>query len=155
MPLNQRAMAALGFWALTSLSASLSITSSPRSAMGPLATCSPQRHTTQTVPNQSAASGKHGKRQSYGLAGFSRTTQKDQDSDETIKPLPCRFHDLRHTAVSRTLNAGVPIAKVAKIVGWSTATIVRMAARYGHFTLNELRRAMESISSTTLEGGPW
>jgi DNA-binding MurR/RpiR family transcriptional regulator len=46
------------------------------------------------------------------------------------------------------LNAGVPIAKVAKIAGWSTATMVRMAARYGHFTLNELRGAVESISST-------
>jgi DNA-binding MurR/RpiR family transcriptional regulator len=44
------------------------------------------------------------------------------------------------------LNAGVPIAKVAKIVGWSTATMVRMAARYGHFTLDELRGAMDSIS---------
>jgi DNA-binding MurR/RpiR family transcriptional regulator len=50
------------------------------------------------------------------------------------------------------LNAGVPIAKVAKIAGWSTATMVRMAARYGHFTLNELRGAVESISSTPFEG---
>jgi hypothetical protein len=49
------------------------------------------------------------------------------------------------------LNAGVPIAKVAKIVGWSTATMVRMAARYGHFTLDELRGAMDSISSTTIQ----
>ena len=31
----------------------------------------------------------------------------------------CRFHDLKHTAVSRILDAGVPIAKIAKIVGWS------------------------------------
>jgi hypothetical protein len=49
------------------------------------------------------------------------------------------------------LNAGVPIAKVAKIAGWSTATMVRMAARYGHFTLNELRGAVESISRTPFE----
>jgi DNA-binding MurR/RpiR family transcriptional regulator len=49
------------------------------------------------------------------------------------------------------LNAGVPIAKVAKIAGWSTATMVRMAARYGHFTLDELRGAMDSISSTTIQ----
>ena len=46
---------------------------------------------------------------------------------------------------------GVPIAKVAKIVGWSTATMVRMAARYGHFSLNELRGAVESISGTGIE----
>jgi hypothetical protein len=31
--------------------------------------------------------------------------------------------------------------------------MVRMAARYGHFTLNELRGAMESISSTTIQTG--
>jgi hypothetical protein len=49
------------------------------------------------------------------------------------------------------LNAGVPIAKVAKIVGWSTATMVRMAARYGHFTLDELRGAMDRISSITIQ----
>jgi integrase len=72
---------------------------------------------------------------------------------ETVKPLHCRFHDLRHTAVSRMLNAGVPIAKVAKIVGWSPATMVRMAARYGHFSLNELRGAVESISGTGIEVG--
>ena len=65
---------------------------------------------------------------------------------EKIEPLACRFHDLRHTAVSRMLNGGVPIAKVAKIVGWSPATMVRMAARYGHFALEELRSAVETIS---------
>ena len=30
--------------------------------------------------------------------------------------LKCRFHDLKHTAVSRMLDAGVPITKIAKIV---------------------------------------
>ena len=63
----------------------------------------------------------------------------------------CRFHDLRHTAVSRMLDAGVPIAKVAKIVGWSPATMVRMAARYGHFALEELRSAVDSISRTEIQ----
>lgn len=51
------------------------------------------------------------------------------------------------------LNAGVPIAKVAKIAGWSTATMVRMAARYGHFTLNDLRGAVESISGNGNKAG--
>ena len=63
----------------------------------------------------------------------------------------CRFHDLRHTAVSRMLDAGVPIAKVAKIVGWSPATMVRMAARYGHFALEELRSAVDSISRIKIQ----
>jgi integrase len=64
-----------------------------------------------------------------------------------------RFHDLRHTAVSRMLNAGVPIPKVAKIVGWSQATMVRMANRYGHFALDDLRAAVESISGGRIEAG--
>ena len=51
------------------------------------------------------------------------------------------------------LDAGTPIAKVAKIVRWSTATRVRTAARYGHVTLNGLWGAVESISSTTMEEG--
>lgn len=80
-----------------------------------------------------------------------KENSKDKDSDEPAKALVCRFHDLRHTAVSRMLNAGTPIAKVAKIAGWSPATMVRMAARYGHFSLNELRGAVESISGSRIE----
>lgn len=78
---------------------------------------------------------------------------EDSETEEKIKPLACRFHDLRHTAVSRMLNAGTPIAKVAKIVGWSPATMVLMARRYGHFSLNDLRDAVESISNGKIEAG--
>jgi integrase len=60
--------------------------------------------------------------------------------------LECRFHDLRHTAVSRMIDAGVPLPKVAKIVGWAPATMVRMAARYGHFNLESLRDAVATIN---------
>jgi integrase len=77
----------------------------------------------------------------------------ETEPEEAIVPLACRFHDLRHTAVSRMLNAGIPIAKVAKIVGRSPATMVRMAARYGHFSLNELRDAVESINEAGIEMG--
>jgi len=80
-----------------------------------------------------------------------REQQLDEQVQEEVKPLVCRFHDLRHTAVSRMLDAGVPIAKVAKIVGWSPATMVRMAARYGHFALEELRSAVNTISRTETE----
>jgi hypothetical protein len=41
-------------------------------------------------------------------------------------------------------SAGVPIAKIVKIVGWSPATMVRMS--YGHFSLEDLRGAVETIS---------
>jgi integrase len=68
-----------------------------------------------------------------------------------IPPLACRFHDCRHTAVSRMLDAGVPLAKIAKIVGWSPSTMVRMSARYGHFSLEELRSAVASISRSEIQ----
>jgi integrase len=75
------------------------------------------------------------------------TILKGDHDDTAAKPMSCRIHDLRHTAISRMLNAGTPIAKVAKIVGWSPSTMVKMAARYGHFTTEDLRDAMETISS--------
>ncbi len=59
-----------------------------------------------------------------------------------------RFHDLRHTAVSRMIAARVPIPMIVKIVGWSAGTMAAMTARYGHFSVDELRGAVESISST-------
>ena len=89
------------------------------------------------------------------LKGEMEETDANTETEpkEAIAPLACRFHDLRHTAVSRMLNNGVPIAKVAKIVGWSKSTMVLMAARYGHFSLNDLRDAVESISGTKIEAG--
>jgi len=77
----------------------------------------------------------------------------DPETAEEIAPLACRFHDLRHTAVSRMLNAGIPIAKVAKIVGWSGSTMVLMAKRYGHFALSDLRGAVETISKGKIDAG--
>jgi len=40
-----------------------------------------------------------------------------------------RFRDLRHTVVTRLLQAGQPFAVVADIMGWSEATAIRMARR--------------------------
>ena len=58
----------------------------------------------------------------------------------------CRFHDLKHTAVSRMLDAGVQITKIATIVD-GPQLLVRMSARYGHFGLEDRRSAVETISS--------
>lgn len=46
------------------------------------------------------------------------------------------------------IAARIPIPIIAKIVGWSPSTMAKMAARYGHFGIEELRSAVESITST-------
>jgi integrase len=56
-----------------------------------------------------------------------------------------RLHDLRHTGVSRMIANRVPLPIIGKIVGWSAGTLAKMAARYGHFSLDEQRTALESI----------
>lgn len=53
-----------------------------------------------------------------------------------------RFHDLRHTAASLMVGAGVPIFDVAKILGHST---LAMTMRYAHFAPEAGRAAMERL----------
>lgn len=67
---------------------------------------------------------------------------------EGIKPLQCRFHDLRHTACTRMIQSGIPIPVIAQLVGWSPTTMWDMAERYGHFSQDELRKAVETISNS-------
>jgi integrase len=132
IPLNQRAVAALSFWATHFPDRKPEHYVFPTERFGALETSSHPRHTPPTQPSPLAASRKPGRRRSCVLRG---SWQGSRISTEKVAPLPCRFHDLRLTAVSRMLNAGVPIAKVAKSAGWSNATMVRMAARYEHFHL--------------------
>jgi hypothetical protein len=49
------------------------------------------------------------------------------------------------------IAARVPLPIIAKIVGWTTGTMAKMAARYGHFGIEELRLAVEAISSNGAE----
>jgi integrase len=65
----------------------------------------------------------------------------------------CRFHDLRHTGCTRMLEAGVPFATVAVIMGWSPATTVRMAKRYGHIGQAAQRQAVAAINDTVFDAG--
>jgi integrase len=60
----------------------------------------------------------------------------------------CRFHDLRHTGCTRMLEAGVTFPVLAALMGWSPATTVRMAKRYGHIGQSALRKAVEAISAS-------
>jgi len=65
--------------------------------------------------------------------------------------IECRFHDLRHSAVTRLLEAGQPFAVVADIMGWSAATAVRMAKRYGHIGESARRQAMAALEAPVEE----
>lgn len=59
-----------------------------------------------------------------------------------IKPLSehIRFHDIRHTMISRALERGVPITLLGKMVGHKT---LAMTIRYQHTTVDPLRFIVE------------
>jgi integrase len=61
-----------------------------------------------------------------------------------------RFHDLRHTAATKLLEEGTPIAVVAHILGWSASTAVRMAKRYGHIRPEVQRQALDAVATAEI-----
>jgi integrase len=64
-----------------------------------------------------------------------------------------RFHDLRHTAATKLLEEGTPIAVVAQILGWSASTAVRMAKRYGHIRPEVQRQALDAVATADIRHG--
>ncbi len=56
-----------------------------------------------------------------------------------------RFHDLRHTTVTRLLDAGCTLEQIAPILGWSAATMVEMMKRYQHRSLENRRKTMLNL----------
>jgi integrase len=67
--------------------------------------------------------------------------------------LKCRFHDLRHTAVTRLLEAGIPYPVMASMMGWSAATAIRMAKRYGHIGSHALQEAADVLGRNQIPVG--
>jgi integrase len=65
----------------------------------------------------------------------------------TAAGVQCRFHDLRHTTVTRLLERGQSFAVVASIMGWSAGTSVRMAKRYGHIGPSAQRQALAALDA--------
>jgi len=53
-----------------------------------------------------------------------------------------RFHDLRHTAASRMIEAGVDLVTVSKILGHAS---IQMTMRYAHPTAESMRRAVQKL----------
>jgi integrase len=159
VPLNQRAVAALSFWAthFPDRQPEHYVFSAERYGAGGDAFEVKAYHVDPSKPMGSIKEAWEAARLRAAkiLKGETeQTAAGNGDADlKKIAPLACRFHDLRHTFVSRALNAGVPIAKVAKIVGWSGSTMVLMAKRYGHFSLDDLRDAVEGGRRGKIEAG--
>lgn len=156
VPLSQRAMASLGLWAMhfPNREPEHYVFPAERYGAGGDAFSPKAHHVDPSNPIGSVKEAWEAARaRAARILKGEREEMEAADSqlEEEIKPLACRFHDLRHTFVSRRLNAGVPIAKIAKIVGWSGSTMVLMARRYGHFSLNELRDAVEDTSGAKIE----
>jgi integrase len=84
-----------------------------------------------------------------------RTEKSPNGKSESEKPasFECRFHDLRHTAVTRLLEAGIPYPVVASMMGWSAATAIRMAKRYGHIGSQALRDAADVLGGMKIPAG--
>jgi integrase len=55
----------------------------------------------------------------------------------------CRLHDLRHTAISRMCEAGVPDRIVMALAGHVSRA---MLARYSHMSMDAMRDAVEKLS---------
>jgi integrase len=67
--------------------------------------------------------------------------------------LSIRFHDLRHSACTRMLEATVPLAVVADVLGWSPATTAKMSRLYGHIGDAARRQAMQATRTVEIEPG--
>ena len=73
------------------------------------------------------------------------------ESAKTRAGVACRFHDLRHTGCTRMLEAGVPFSVVATIMGWSPSTTVRMSRRYGHIGQSAQRHAVKALKEAGIQ----
>lgn len=65
-----------------------------------------------------------------------------------------RFHDLRHTAVTRMLRGGITLTTVARMVGWSPSTMFLMTKRYAHITEPEMQKAAAVLQRTSSGNAP-
>lgn len=77
--------------------------------------------------------------------------KRTADEENRIPAVACRWHDLRHTFCTRLLERGTGFPIIAAVMGWSAATTVRMAKRYGHISGEVLRDAVLGLDGA---GGP-
>lgn len=126
LPLNDRAVAILGFWA----------------------GLFPERKQVHFVfPSERYGASGDGKTVVYESDPTKPIGRWKEawESAKTKAGVSCRFHDLRHTGCTRMLEAGVPFSVVATIMGWSPSTTVRMSRRYGHIGQIAQRNAVNAL----------
>ena len=64
-----------------------------------------------------------------------------------IAGVQIRFHDLRHTTVTRLLDAGCTLEQISPILGWSARTMTEMMKRYQHRSLENRRKTLKALVS--------
>ncbi|HEY7111844.1 MAG TPA: tyrosine-type recombinase/integrase [Thermoanaerobaculia bacterium] len=76
---------------------------------------------------------------------WEQAKKRTADEQKGIPTVVCRFHDLRHSFVTRLLERGRSFSEVARLAGWSASTAVRMSYRYGHLSEGTLREAISVL----------
>jgi integrase len=102
----------------------------------------------------------------YGTPGEKKSGTHEEDPTQPIGSwktawknarktacVACRFHDLRHSAVTRLLEAGVSFPIVASLLGWSPSTTTKMAKRNGHIGNEAHRDAVAALDPSTKTNG--
>jgi integrase len=82
--------------------------------------------------------------------GACRRAKKDPEDEKDPGIQGLRFHDLRHTAASRMVAAGIDLVTVSKILGHSSIT---MTMRYAHPTPENMRLAVHKLGEFFESGG--
>jgi integrase len=83
----------------------------------------------------------------FTTEAFPGTFKEKWESAKKRAGVSCRWHDLQHTFCTRLLEGGTAFPIVAAIMGWSAATTVRMAQRYGHLSADTLSAAVAVLDS--------
>ena len=74
------------------------------------------------------------------------TIKKAWENPRAKSGVSCRLHDLRHTAATKTAEAGVPESTMLALMGHMSRT---MLERYSHIRLAAKREAVEALSTRT------
>jgi integrase len=72
-----------------------------------------------------------------------RRAKKNPEDEKDPGIIGFRFHDLRHTAASKMIEAGVDLVTVSKILGHAS---IQMTMRYAHPTPENMRLAVDRLS---------